>query len=149
MFGHNGHWGCALPTAAVGRSTVVWSRTGQNNRLALQATPGFAPDRLRLGPLPKTETETETVKLSFACHVALTVDLDRHAALHGRTYGEDVDAVTLIHHMLARDRDSSRAGRVFEPGVVPLGARRVDAATVSSAGPLTTGLVKATIFTEQ
>jgi hypothetical protein len=60
--------------------------------------------KLRLGPLPKTET----VKLSFACSMGLKADLDRYAALHAQAYGEAVDATTLIPHMLeafmARDR---------------------------------------------
>ena len=52
--------------------------------------------RLRLGPLPKTEN----VKLTFACPAGLKADLDRYAALHAQTYGEAVDAATLIPHML-------------------------------------------------
>ncbi len=52
--------------------------------------------KLRLGPLPKTEN----VKLTFACPVALKADLDRYAELHAQTYGEAVDATTLIPHML-------------------------------------------------
>ncbi|HBO2483005.1 TPA: DUF2274 domain-containing protein [Pseudomonas aeruginosa] len=52
--------------------------------------------KLRLGPLPKTEN----VKLTFACPASLKADLDRYAALHAQTYGEAVDAVTLIPHML-------------------------------------------------
>ena len=52
--------------------------------------------RLRLGPLPKTES----VKLTFACPAGLKADLDRYAALHAQTYGEAVDAATLIPHML-------------------------------------------------
>ena len=51
---------------------------------------------LRLGPLPKTES----VKLTFACPAGLKTDLDRYAALHAQTYGETVDAATLIPHML-------------------------------------------------
>ncbi|CAM5792577.1 DUF2274 domain-containing protein [Castellaniella caeni] len=50
------------------------------------------PKRLRLGPLP----DTQTVKLAFACPARLKADLDRYAALHAQTYGETVDAVTLI-----------------------------------------------------
>ena len=61
-------------------------------------------NKLRLGPLPKTET----VKLTFACPGTLKADLERYAELHAQTYGEPVDAVTLIPHMLeafmARDR---------------------------------------------
>lgn len=60
--------------------------------------------KLRLGPLPKTET----VKLTFMCSARLKNDLDRYAALHAQTYGESVDALTLIPHILeafmARDR---------------------------------------------
>ncbi|MCL4777323.1 MAG: DUF2274 domain-containing protein [Gammaproteobacteria bacterium] len=60
--------------------------------------------KLRLGPLPKTET----VKLTIACPITLKADLDRYAELHTQTYGEMVDAATLIPHMLeafmARDR---------------------------------------------
>lgn len=52
--------------------------------------------KLRLGPLPKTES----VKLTFACPASLKADLDRYAALHAQAYGESVDAVTLIPHML-------------------------------------------------
>ena len=36
----------------------------------------------------------------FPCPASLKADLDRYAALHSQTYGEAVDAVTLIPHML-------------------------------------------------
>lgn len=66
-------------------------------------------NKLRLGPLPRTET----VKLTIALTVALKANLDRYAALHAQTYGEQVDAATLIPHMLeafiARDRGFKRA----------------------------------------
>ena len=52
--------------------------------------------KLRLGPLPKTESS----KLTVACPAGLKADLDRYAALHAQTYGEAVDAATLIPHML-------------------------------------------------
>ncbi|OUL96530.1 DUF2274 domain-containing protein [Paraburkholderia hospita] len=61
--------------------------------------------KLRLGPLPKTET----VKLSFACSAGLKLDLDRYAALHAQAYGEAVDAVTLIPHMLEAFMAGDRA----------------------------------------
>ena len=51
--------------------------------------------KLRLGPLPKTES----VKLTFTCPTSLKADLDRYAALHAQTYGEAVDAATLIPHV--------------------------------------------------
>lgn len=52
--------------------------------------------KLRLGPLPRTEA----TKLTFACPATLKHDLDRYAAIHAQTYGEAVDAATLIPHML-------------------------------------------------
>ena len=52
--------------------------------------------KLRLGPLPKTES----IKLTFSCPASLKADLDRYASMHAQTYGETVDAVTLIPHML-------------------------------------------------
>jgi len=67
-----------------------------------------ATRKLRLGPLPKTES----TKLTFSCPAGLKADLDRYAALHAQTYGKAVDAVTLIPHMLeafmARDRAFKR-----------------------------------------
>lgn len=68
----------------------------------------MSTNKLRLGPLPKNET----VKLTFTCPASLKADLDRYATLHTQTYGEDVDAATLIPHMLeafiARDRGFRR-----------------------------------------
>ena len=52
--------------------------------------------KLRLGPLPKTES----IKLTFACPTNLKTDLDRYAALHAQTYGETANSTTLIPHML-------------------------------------------------
>ncbi|WP_251879711.1 DUF2274 domain-containing protein [Achromobacter sp. Marseille-Q4954] len=66
--------------------------------------------KLRLGPLPKTES----VKLTFACPASLKADLDRYAALHAQAYGEAVDAEKLIPHMLEafimNDRAFKRSG---------------------------------------
>ncbi|NYT25918.1 DUF2274 domain-containing protein [Alcaligenaceae bacterium] len=55
-----------------------------------------ATRKLRLGPLPTTQM----VKLTFTCPVDLKADLERYAELHAQAYGEEVDAVTLIPHML-------------------------------------------------
>ena len=52
--------------------------------------------KLRLGPLPKTES----TKLTFSCPASLKADLDCYAALHAQAYGEVVDAMTLIPYML-------------------------------------------------
>jgi hypothetical protein len=65
--------------------------------------------KLRLGPLPKTES----IKLTFTCPASLKADLDSYAALHAQTYGEAVDAMALIPYMLeafmARDRGFRRS----------------------------------------
>ena len=65
--------------------------------------------RLRLGPLPKTET----VKLTFTFTVVLKAELERYAAMHSQAYGEPVDALTLIPYMvetfMARDRGFKKA----------------------------------------
>lgn len=70
--------------------------------------------KLRLGRLPKTES----IKLTFACPASLKADLDRYAALYAQAYGERVDAVTLIPHMLeafmAGDRGFRRKGEYAE-----------------------------------
>lgn len=67
--------------------------------------------KLRLGPLPKTET----IKVTFACTNALKAELDRYAALHAKTFGEPIDTTTLIPHMLEafmeRDRVFKRSIR--------------------------------------
>lgn len=71
--------------------------------------------KLRLGPLPKTES----VKITFTCTVVLKAELERYAAMHSQAYGEPVDAATLIPHMLetfmARDRGFQHAGRRDAP----------------------------------
>lgn len=75
--------------------------------------------KLRLGPLPKTES----VKLTFACPASLKTNLDRYAALHAQTYGEVVDATTLIPHMLeafmAGDRGFRKSGVAKAPPPKP------------------------------
>lgn len=68
-------------------------------------------NKLRLGPLPKSES----VKLTFACPTSLKAGLDRYAALHAQAYGEQVDALALVPHMLeafmARDREFKKMER--------------------------------------
>ncbi len=76
--------------------------------------------RLRLGPLPKTST----IKVTFACTSALKADLERYAALHEQTYGEAIDAATLIPHMLeafmARDRGFRKSAAKGAPASRPI-----------------------------
>jgi hypothetical protein len=79
----------------------------------------MSANKLRLGPLPKTET----VKLAFVCSTRLKADLDRYAALHAQTYGEAVDAATLVPHMLeafiARDRGFRSGSHSQQKRAVP------------------------------
>lgn len=71
--------------------------------------------KLRLGPLPSSSS----AKLTFACPASLKMDLDRYAALHTQTYGEAVDAATLIPYMLeafmAGDRGFKRGAGAKSP----------------------------------
>ena len=75
--------------------------------------------KLRLGPLPKTES----TKLTFSCPASLKADLDCYAALHAQAYGEVVDAMTLIPYMLeafmARDRGFHRKAQKSLPVRAP------------------------------
>ena len=65
--------------------------------------------KLRLGPLPRTET----VKVTIALPLALKERLDRYAELHSSVWNETVDATALIPHMLSEfiehDRGFKRA----------------------------------------
>lgn len=61
-------------------------------------------NKLRLGPLPKTESVRLTITLSGE----LKAMLDDYAKLHAQVYGGQADAAALVPHMLeafmARDR---------------------------------------------
>lgn len=82
----------------------------------------LSTSKLRLGPLPKTET----VKLTIALTVTLKADLERYAALHAQTYGEPIEAATLIPHMLeafmARDRGFRKSFAKGAPASRPIPA---------------------------
>lgn len=54
--------------------------------------------KLRLGPLPKVRQ----VKVTVQMPQALLDDLERYAEAHSQEHGENVDALTLIPHMLER-----------------------------------------------
>lgn len=60
--------------------------------------------KLRLGPLPKVRQ----VKMTVQMPKALMDDLERYAAAHSQEHGENVDALTLIPHMLERFMTSDR-----------------------------------------
>jgi len=82
----------------------------------------ISTSKLRLGPLPKTET----VKLTITLTVTLKADLERYAALHAQAYGEPIDATTLIPHMLeafmARDRGFRKSFAKGAPASRPIPA---------------------------
>ena len=64
-------------------------------------------DKLRLGPLPKTET----VRLTISLPATVKADLDSYAALFSAAQGEVIDATALAPHMLAAFMDRDRAFR--------------------------------------
>jgi len=77
----------------------------------------MSTNKLRLGPLPKAET----IKLTISLSTNLKGMLDRYAALHAQAYGESVDGVALIPHMLeafmVRDREFKK--HLVKVGSVP------------------------------
>ena len=60
--------------------------------------------KLRLGPLPRTET----VKLTVTLSIELKTMLDRYADLHAQAWSEPVDVPTLVPHMLAAFMERDR-----------------------------------------
>ena len=65
-------------------------------------------DKLRLRPLPRTDT----VRITLTLPVELKADLDRYAELYHETFGgEPVDAAALAPHMLAAFLERDRAFR--------------------------------------
>lgn len=69
-------------------------------------------DKLRLGPLPKTEV----VRLTVALPAKVKADLDRYADLYAAAYGELVDGAALVPHMLAAFMERDRAFRRTRQG---------------------------------
>jgi len=64
-------------------------------------------EKLRLGPLPRSEV----VRLTVVMPASLRADLDRYAELFGAAYGEAVNAPSLVPHMLAAFMERDRAFR--------------------------------------
>jgi hypothetical protein len=83
--------------------------------------------KLRLGPLPKTES----IKLTFTCPTSLKADLDRYAALHAQTYGEAVDAATLIPHMLEAFMAGDRGFK--KPTTIPQSPQKTESRSPKEA----------------
>lgn len=67
-------------------------------------------EKLRLGPLPRTEV----VKLTIVVSAATKSALDRYASLHSQLHGEKVDAIALIPHMLETFIDRDRGFKFLD-----------------------------------
>lgn len=63
-----------------------------------------ARGKLRLGPLPRTET----VKLTITLSIELKATLDRYAELHAQAWSEPIDSLALVPHMLAAFMERDR-----------------------------------------
>lgn len=72
--------------------------------------------KLRLAPLPSTQTTKVTITLPQP----LKEQLDRYAELHSAAWNEPVDVATLIPHMLSEfishDREFKRALKRADAG---------------------------------
>ena len=86
-------------------------------------------EKLRLGPLPKTET----VRLTITLPAAIKADLDRYAELYGRAYGETTDAATLAPHMLAAFMERDRGFRRVRQEAASLSGTGGASASMSAA----------------
>ncbi|WP_443019839.1 DUF2274 domain-containing protein [Sphingomonas adhaesiva] len=64
-------------------------------------------EKLRLGPLPKAEM----VRLTVTLPAKVKANLDRYAELYAAAYGEPVDAIALVPHMLATFMERDRVFR--------------------------------------
>ncbi len=76
-------------------------------------------EKLRLGPLPRSEVTRLTVVLP----APVKIDLDRYAELFGAAYGEAVDAAALVPHMLAAFMDRDRGFRRARQAIVARSGR--------------------------
>ena len=104
-----------------GRPGVAPSRAARVLRACVLAavaaplTACAAPCWSRFRAIPPEQPEHDHVA-TFSVSRFLAADLDRYAALHAQTYGETVDAATLIPHML----EAFMAGdREFRSGTYP------------------------------
>jgi len=90
-------------------------------------------DKLRLGPLPRTDS----VRLTIALPATVKVDLERYAELYGAAYGEAVDAAALVPHMLAAFMERDRGFRKARQASNTAPATNLDSASISAASSST------------
>lgn len=64
-------------------------------------------EKLRLGPLPRSEV----VRLTVVLPASVKADLDRYAEVYSAAYGEVMDAVALAPHILAAFMERDRGFR--------------------------------------
>ena len=88
--------------------------------------------RLRLGPLPKTDS----IKLTIVVSIELKTTLDRYADLHAQAWSEPVDATTLIPHMLAAFMERDRAFKALRNGPKPARTASASLASTTSSSPV-------------
>ena len=91
-------------------------------------------EKLRLGPLPRSEV----VRLTVVLPATVKANLDRYAELFGAAYGEAVDAAALVPHMVAafmdRDRGFRKARQTGGARLAsPEPSRLISAATLSTS----------------
>jgi len=91
-------------------------------------------DKLRLGPLPKTEL----VRLTIALPAKVKADLDRYAELYAAAYGEPVDGAALVPHMLAAFMERDRAFRRTRQGRSEGSGNRSDATSAATSSAVET-----------
>ena len=87
-------------------------------------------EKLRLGPLPRSEV----MRLTVVLPAAVKADLDRYAKLFGAAYGESVDAAALVPHMVAAFMDRDRAfKKARQAGEARPGPMTSSSASISAA----------------
>lgn len=101
-------------------------------------------EKLRLGPLPRSEV----VRLTIALPAQVKADLDRYVEIYAAVYGEPVDAAALAPYMLAAfmDRDrgfrkARQAGNATPGWTTPSSAsiRAASSSTSEAAGDSSSG----------
>ena len=89
--------------------------------------------KLRLGPLPRSESVRPTV----AHPARVKADLDRYAELYGAAYCEAVDGAALVPHMLAAFMERNRVFRRARQSARMASAIDRDSASIKAASSST------------
>jgi len=92
-------------------------------------------EKLRLGPLPRSEM----VRLTVVLPASVKADLERYAELFGSAYGEAVDVTALVPHMLAAFMERDRGFRRAIQGRTTRGGRSASISAATSRTSDTAG----------